>query len=263
MSWFSKSLLDQIELGALNSKSDLAGLLRQCLVLGGRARSEALRDWARRELDGYRGADEELPGYRWVTAPLLVDGIHGYTQFRRKQISTMELPEFATDSFAKGLAMTFGVAELERIAAGDESIDLQPAGMDDLTYFMNRSGEYGASIERVYFSVAPVAVHGILDTIRTNLVAMVGEIRAAGVDSTGIPAPAAADGAFNVVIKGRARASIAIGDSASSTMNIEEHSAPKRYPTWLTAPWTLAIGAATLVSGMVGVATWVGWNPFG
>ena len=105
----------------------------------------------------------------------------------------LELPDFATDAFAGGMAITFGAAELQRLASKTKPLDLQPAGMDDLAYFMNRSPEYGASIERIYFSIAPVAIHGILDTIRTNLVTLVAEIRSTGVGSNGVPSPAVAD----------------------------------------------------------------------
>lgn len=263
MRLFSRSLLDQIESGALNSKTDLADLLRKCIALGGRAGSGELRDWARRELDGYRGVDEELPEYRRVTAPLLVDGFQGAWQFKRKQISTLELPDFATDAFTGGVAITFGAAELQRLASKTESVDLQPAGMDDLAYFMNRSPEYGASIERIYFSVAPVAIHGLLDTIRTTLVSLVAEIRSAGVDSSGVPSPEIADRAYNVVIKGRARANIAIGEGATATMNLTEPGPdPRRLPPWLSVPWAVTVGLTTVLGGVAGFAVWVGWNPF-
>lgn len=43
------------------------------MALGGRAGTADLRDWARRELDGY-GGDDDLPDYRVVTVPILIDG---------------------------------------------------------------------------------------------------------------------------------------------------------------------------------------------
>ncbi len=263
MRWRSRTLLDQIESGAHNSRTDLVDLLRKCITLGGQAGSGALRDWARRELDGYRGTDEELPSYRFITAPLVVDGFQGGWQFKGKQISTLELPDFAVDAFSKGLAVNFGVGELQRLASKSQAVDLQPAGMDDLAYFMNTSPEYSASIMRVYFSVSPLAFDGILDTVRTNLVALVAEIRSVGVDASGTPSQAAADQAFNVVIKGRARANIAIGEGATASMKVSE--APGghgRLPSWLSGPWAFGLGVATLAGGVAAVATWVDWNPF-
>lgn len=263
MAWFSRSLLDQIESGALSRSSDLADVLRKCIALGGQAGSAELRDWARRELEGYRGVDDDLPDYRRVAAPLLVDGIQGNWQFKRKQISTMELPDFARDAFTGGMAVTVGTAELQRLASRSKPVDMQPAGMDDVAYFMNRSPEYGASIERIYFSVAPVVFHGMLDTIRTNLVALVAEIRSEGVRPNGVPSSAVADRAYSIVIKGRARANIAIGDGAAATLNLSEQ-APEspRLPDWLSVPWAVIIGLATVLGGAAAVAAWVGWNPF-
>lgn len=141
MAWFSR-ILDQIESGASSRSSDLADVLRKCIALGGQAGSAELRDWARRELEGYRGVDDDLPDYRRVAAPLLVDGIQGNWQFKRKQISTMGTPDFARDAFTGGMAVTVGTAELQRLASKiSKPIDMQPAGMDDVAYFMNRSPE--------------------------------------------------------------------------------------------------------------------------
>lgn len=58
-----KGLLAQDEDGALDSSTSLADTLRKCIALGGQAGSEELRDWARRELDGYK-VEDELPEYR-------------------------------------------------------------------------------------------------------------------------------------------------------------------------------------------------------
>ena len=61
----SMKLLDEIESDLLNSKP-LADVLRKVIVLGGRAGSGALRDWASLELNGYAGSDEQIPPYRGV-----------------------------------------------------------------------------------------------------------------------------------------------------------------------------------------------------
>jgi hypothetical protein len=46
----SKGLLAQIEAGVLGDEP-LPSLLQKCIVLGGRAGSEKMRDWARKELN--------------------------------------------------------------------------------------------------------------------------------------------------------------------------------------------------------------------
>lgn len=263
-----RSLLDQIESGALDRQTDLADLLRMCIALGGRAGSGDLRDWARRELDGYQANDPEIPAVRCVAAPLLLDGMHGTWQVERMQISTLDLPDGVQDVFDGGLPITFGVAELQKAALRTKVLDLAMPRTEDLVHIMNRSGRYTFTIHRIYFSVSPLVMVGVLDAIRTNLVALVAEIRAAGIDDQGNPSPGSADHAVNIVVKGRARATIttAIGSGASAASNHTEHlradATEPRLPTWLSVPWTVAIAFAGLVASIAGVATWVGWIPF-
>src|SRR3546814_9342286 len=66
-------LLSQIEDGALDSSTPLADTLRKCVALGGQAGSAELRDWARRELDGY-GTEAELPDSSTGGAIIPLDG---------------------------------------------------------------------------------------------------------------------------------------------------------------------------------------------
>jgi AbiTii len=75
----AESLIDQIQTDALDDAVPVATALRKCIVLGGQSGSEALRDWATRELQGYE-AEADLPPYRVVLAPLMVDAVSGRTQ---------------------------------------------------------------------------------------------------------------------------------------------------------------------------------------
>ena len=63
-------LLAQIEADVVDAMVPLSSLLQKCIVLGGQAGSEKMRDWARRELNGYAGADN-VPDYRHVPAALM------------------------------------------------------------------------------------------------------------------------------------------------------------------------------------------------
>jgi hypothetical protein len=64
MSHKQESLLAQIEAGVLDDSVPVASLLQKCIVLGGQAGSEEMRDWARQELNGYQG--EPVPPYRRI-----------------------------------------------------------------------------------------------------------------------------------------------------------------------------------------------------
>jgi hypothetical protein len=63
-------LLAQIEARVLDDTVPLSSLLQKCIVLGGQAGSEKMRDRARRELNGYAGS-ETVPDYRHVPAAVM------------------------------------------------------------------------------------------------------------------------------------------------------------------------------------------------
>src|SRR5215472_10304930 len=62
--------LAQIQADVVDDTVPLSSLLQKCIVLGGQAGSQKLRDWARWELNGYAGADT-VPDYRHFHAALM------------------------------------------------------------------------------------------------------------------------------------------------------------------------------------------------
>ena len=66
----SSGLLAQIEADVVDDRVPLSSLLQRCIVLGGQAGSEKMRDWARRELNGYAGEDT-VPDYRHLPAAVM------------------------------------------------------------------------------------------------------------------------------------------------------------------------------------------------
>jgi len=75
--------------------------LRRCILLGGRAGSEALRRWATQELNGY-GNDDVLPAYRRVPSAIQVDYQVGNQWAKGRTISPSAIPEYAREPFAEG-----------------------------------------------------------------------------------------------------------------------------------------------------------------
>lgn len=97
-------LLGRIEEGALDPRRPLADTLRLCVALGGRAGSPDLRDWARKELDGY-GADDDLPDYRVVTVPILIDGSNFHAIITGQQLAPSDVPDFAREEISGELGL--------------------------------------------------------------------------------------------------------------------------------------------------------------
>lgn len=262
-----RSLLEQIEDGALDSRQSLPDLLRKCVALGGMAGSGPLRDWARSELDGYSNG-QELPSYRRVTAPLRIDGMNLRWHVTGQQISRHQLPEFARDAYLDTVDLPFGIAEIERSASAHSSIHLQASGMAEVVTYMNMQADYGSAVHSLYYSVEPTAFYGVLDTVRTNLVALVAEMRAAGVSGDDVPSAIVAEHAVQVVINGAKRSPIQINTSVAqdkSFASVQQSMFPRsesRVPSWLRGPWAVLVGGATIAAGYAGFAASLGWPPF-
>jgi hypothetical protein len=110
----SPSLVEQIEQDALDGSASLADALRKCIALGGHAGSAELRDWATRELEGHEGASE-VPDYRTVAAPVVIDGLSGNLHITGEQISVFDLPDFARSPISEEVTFRQGVGELEEL----------------------------------------------------------------------------------------------------------------------------------------------------
>ena len=85
------------------------------MALGGHSGSAELRDWARQELNGYKG--ESIPAYRVVPAILAVDGHNFAHRITGQQISTSDLPEFARETLEPEVPLTSGVALVAELRA--------------------------------------------------------------------------------------------------------------------------------------------------
>ncbi|MEU0373317.1 hypothetical protein ABZ070_24225 [Streptomyces sp. NPDC006283] len=174
-----RSRLDRLEDDVLNETRPLAPILRQVIALGGHAHSEPLRTWALRELQGYEGTDVPIPDYRKISAPLVMDGLAGTFQFREQPVSMFDLPDFARDSIGDELRLGQGVGQIESLIARHpgQTVQLGPAMAAELAVFMSQNSP--RQVLRLYWAVHASALEGVLDQVRTRLVQLVGELRAA------------------------------------------------------------------------------------
>lgn len=260
-----RRLLDEIESDALSDGVPLATALRKCIALGGQSGSEKLRDWASRELNGY--ADEELPEYRKLPAPLKIDAMTAGAQITGQQIGPHALPEPANKFIREEVELRFGVGEVEALVASrpaGESIKLQPAGSTQIVALMNHEiNEPFQQITALYWSVAPAAIRGVLDRIRTSLTVLVAEIRAATPGDPQTPPTEAADQAVQVVLTGkRSKANVTVTQAsgqatATTTTNAATDHSTATVQTSEEAGWTTrrkvfaAIGGIATIAGTV------------
>lgn len=255
----SESLIAQIERDALDEQASLAGALRKCVVLGGQSGSEQLRDWATRELNGYYGEDVPLPSYRVIPAPLMIDGVNANVHITGQQIAPSSLPGFAREHLREEVELRDGVGALEALARHGETgerIKLSPPMAADLARLMNHeSGNPLQQILSIYWSVAPAALRGVLDQVRTALTQLVAELQANMPRDQEVPSEDAANQAVNVIVTGkrsqvRVNTAQASGQESTASARGDSSDAERESGFWTRAR---LIGA-----GVVGVATIVG-----
>jgi hypothetical protein len=253
------NLLVQIERDVLDESIPLANALRKCVVLGGQSGSEQLRDRATRELQGYHG-DAEVPDYRMIGATLQIDGIAGNYRITGQQFAPSELPDFAQEHISEDLQLRDGVGGLEALSQ-QASIKLMPRGGNDLVRLMNSENEAPFQhINALYWSIAPSAIRGVLDYIRTALAQLVAELRANMGQEEEIPSTEAADQAVNVVVTGK-RSQVKVvaaqssGNNSIAAATADEQSTAHDSPFWTRSRRIGAFiaGLATVVGAVAAV----------
>lgn len=257
MSHRTNKLLRDIQSGALDSSTPISDLLRKCVVLGGAAGSRELVNWASSELNGYDAKSDQLPSYRTVPAPLLIDGISGWSQFRRHHISPSTLPEFARDAIREEVPLKQGIGTLEALIAraDGDAILLSPPGSADLVRFWNDEIQSDTQeIHRLYWSVSKGEVAGVIHQIRNRLVSLIAEfeIEFETADSTG----QAVDRAVQITMGDSANLSFVSseGKVSKNRMDLGTANSPLDSPRWsiTRTVWTILVGLAGIAGAWFG-----------
>lgn len=255
------SLLDEIERDALDDSVPLPTALRKCIALGGRSGSEALRNWATRELQGYYSddddADDDLPPYRTIVAPLRLDGIAGHYKITGESLAPSTLPDVVQEHITETLELRQGVGELAAFL-DQADIKLMPRAGADIVRLMNAErNDPHRFVHSIYWHVSHATVRGVLDQVRTALLQLVSEIRANTSPVEDVPPAEAADQAVSLIMTGkRARATVTVaqatgGSTATSTVNQPVPEAEAGWWARWRRPGAFVVGAATIAGTMI------------
>jgi hypothetical protein len=248
-----QGLLTEIERDLLDGRP-LADLLRKCVILGGRAGSEELRDWATQELKGYKNRDD-LPSYREVGASIRVDGIVGFNQITGQLIGVNGLPDFTREHISERAPLYSGVGELEALLTNAEAGAVKfllPGGGDLAAYMTQERDDEFETITAVYWSVSTASIAGCLDQVRTVLAELVAVLRSTVPESQAEPTGAQATNAVNVAVHGRkSRVTVTAAQTAGDGDSTVQAPPTKDEPAW----WTLG---RKVSAALVGVATVAG-----
>ncbi len=142
---------------------------------------------------------------------LAVDGFTATHRIQGEQIARYSLPEPARSQIEEIVELWGPIAELidvVRRARATSEVDVKfgiPGGAE-LSMLMNaamqRQGVMTRRVERVYKQSSVTSIVGVVDSVLTNLVELVAEIRAGLGPGESEPGKELTDRAFNVVIKG-------------------------------------------------------------
>jgi hypothetical protein len=267
-----RGLFAKIEQAALDEGTSVATALRSCLALGGRANSAALRDWASKELQGYRD-DDQLPAYRVLPARLKVDGMVPGGLVRGQPFSPLMLPDFVREVLGtqEEVQLRQSVAEIEKLAAaaaaakGEESVRVALPDSGLIAEFLTRqAGVPGQQIIDVYWQLSENSLYGAVDQVRSKLVALVAELMAAMPDDQDLPPGDLADQVVGVVIHGAPRSTYHVNNAQATSGG--------RSTVTVSAPepngdspgrrrWRrVAAGVVAVASMIAGFGQWLGWR---
>jgi AbiTii len=161
-------LLARIEAGVVDHRVPLSSLLQNCIVLGGQAGSEKMRDWARQELHGYAAADA-VPDYRHVSVALMavITNRAGYNGVARRFDDSV-FPEQICEIIREKVdleeaILSQGIGQLEAMAReGRKEHQLLPPWAGFIADTMNQHDMVvNGRIAEVYLSVPNVTIQGV------------------------------------------------------------------------------------------------------
>jgi hypothetical protein len=210
-------------------------------------------DWASSELSGYKDKSD-LPAYRTVAAPLQIDGLVGWTQFKSKHIPPSALPEFVRDSIKEEVQFGQGVGTLEEFAASsaNSAVLISPPGSSELVRYWNDEVDSDTQeIHRLYWSVSKSEVAGILHQIRNQLVKLIAEFEIEY--ETARSTAEAVDRAVKITMGDGGNVAVVTSDrNSTNKFDLSRAASPLDASQWTLGRkiWAAAVGSAGIAGAV-------------
>ncbi|SMQ61621.1 hypothetical protein [Agreia sp. VKM Ac-1783] len=169
------SLLASLRNHMLDENEPLAGLLRKCLMLGAETGSNSLRQWARKELNGY-SSDDKLPSYRKLPSPpLSADTMSGNMWAKNMTYSVLQLPTKAREVLGDEFPLYQPVEELEQFST-QKSLSFTNNGLTYAQHLWNEGLGPFQQVMNLRFTASGSMFAGVLGQIRTQLVDLIADL---------------------------------------------------------------------------------------
>jgi hypothetical protein len=165
-------LLTDIQNAAVDSSTPITDLLRRCLILASKLKSEELRTWAEAELNGYpTGA--EVPDYRVLATPHAVGTFFG----PGRVVQNVPIPIFTAKGIPSELAERLAWLNVRDPIASLATIDdakglERPWDGDVVAAIGSRIMEHHRLMQ-AHNTISPGALPAIVDTVRTRVLQFV------------------------------------------------------------------------------------------
>lgn len=169
-------LLTGIIISITETDEKISSILRKCLVLSYLLKNSDLKSWVMNELNGYDAGDPDIPQYRRTYAPAkgFFIGQFGET------INEQPIPSAALDEkhrrYAESISLRQPIIAYEDVKASDERIVPWPANM--VVFYQNKFFDGDMVLNRAWQSIPGSVLAGVVDTVRTKLLAFVLELQA-------------------------------------------------------------------------------------
>lgn len=216
------SLLREIQDAAIDSKTDLASLLRKCKVLAARLGSEEFKSWVDSELSGYKNV-EDLPEYRvlHVTSKGHFSGAFG-SGINNADIPMFCLPEKYRETMSRSNMME-SVASIEALVSKSDGGTAQEPWNPDFVAMVGQKIYQDMNCMQAWKVIPITGLIAALDEIRNRILNFVLEIEAqdpdageAALNSSPVP-PEKVNQIFNTYISG------SVQNVATGSHSFEQH----------------------------------------
>jgi hypothetical protein len=170
------TLLRSLRDHMLDESEPLAGLLRKCLLLGAETGSTSLREWARKELNGY-GDEDEVPEYRKISAAISMDSTSGNQWVTGRVIDKHQMPRECWEYVHDSAPMKQPIEELEQLATRDK-LSFTNAGLAYAQTLWDAKLGPWQSIVGLSYVTTGSAITGVVSQVRTRLVDLIADLTA-------------------------------------------------------------------------------------
>lgn len=216
------TLLQEIQTGSVDGKTNLPTLLRKCRILAARLKNEEFKNWVQHELDGYPG-DAALPDYRKMRTQSFGHFLGSFgSGLKNAPIPLSCIPEQYRD-FVSTVEFRDGISALQDLITHGEGI-LQERWPADLIALVANRIYQNMNLAQGWKEIPSSTLVGVLDTVRNRVLNFVLEIESVapnageGTFTANLP-PEKITNVFNTYIMGN------VGNIAEGSSHVSQHAA--------------------------------------